>query len=77
MSDNLKTIQNISKLYDLMTMKNNEPVADAHKRADQKLRFYGTQHGIIIPDNWHELSLADKLKRLDKMDNFKFDEKDE
>tara|TARA_B100001113_G_C21067917_1_gene604263 strand:- start:763 stop:993 length:231 start_codon:yes stop_codon:yes gene_type:complete len=74
MSDNLKTIQNVSKLFDIMTMKNNEPLVDSHKRADQRLRFYATQPGIIIPTDWDSLSLADKLERLDKIDNLKFDE---
>jgi hypothetical protein len=74
MSDNLKTVQNISKMFDLMTMKNNEPLIDSHKRADQRLRFYATQDGIIVPDDWSDLTLADKLQRLDKMDNLKIGE---
>jgi hypothetical protein len=72
--DNLKTIQSVSKMFSLLSEMGNEKTTekDRHKIADRKLRFYLTQHGIIKPSDWDNLSIKDKESRLEKLDSFQF-----
>ena len=67
---NLKTIKGISQLYDIMSNTKNKSDADKHKILDQRLRFYLVSNmGIIKPDEWDELSVKEKQRRLDKMES--------
>lgn len=66
----LKTIKGISQLYDIMSNTKNKSDADKHKILDQRLRFYLVSNmGIIKPDEWDELSVKEKQRRLDKMES--------
>ena len=64
-SDPLKTVGLVSALFSIMA----EGDDDLRKTNNQRLRFYATQPGIIIPDNWDQLTPEDQKKRLDKMDS--------
>jgi hypothetical protein len=64
-SDPLKTVGMVSALFSIMA----EDDDDLRKTNNQRLRFYATQPGIIIPDNWDQLTPEDQKKRLDKMDS--------
>ena len=64
-SDPLKTVGMVSALFSIMAEDND----DLRKTNNQRLRFYATQPGIIIPDNWDQLTPEDQKKRLDKMDS--------
>jgi hypothetical protein len=64
-SDPLKTVGMVSALFSIMA----EGDDDLRKTNNQRLRFYATQPGIIIPDNWDQLTPEDQKKRLDKMDS--------
>jgi len=63
MSDDLlKTVSMVSAMFDLM---------DGHGSAEsieQRARFYKTISGIRFPDDWDDLDLGEKRKRLDKLD---------
>ena len=66
----LKTIKGISQLYNIMSNTKNKSDADKHKILDQRLRFYLVSNmGIIKPDEWDELSVKEKQRRLDKMES--------
>jgi len=41
---------------------------DTVENVEQRARFYRLVPGIHWPDNWDELDLAEKKKRLDAMD---------
>ena len=64
-SDPLKTVGMVSALFSIMA----EGDDDLRKTNNQRLRFYATQPGIIIPEDWDELTLEDQKERLDKMDS--------
>jgi hypothetical protein len=77
MDDKFKTVAQISQVFDLMSKhseSNQTPkvkIKMAHKRLDQRLRFYlVSDNGIIKPDNWESLSVDEKEKRLNKLDQF-------
>ena len=64
-SDPLKTVGMVSALFSIMA----EGDDDLRKTNNQRLRFYATQPGIIIPEDWDELTPEDQKERLDKMDS--------
>ena len=64
-SDPLKTVGLVSALFSIMAEGND----DLRKTNNQRLRFYATQPGIIIPDNWDQLTPEDQKERLDRMDS--------
>ena len=64
-SDPLKTVGLVSALFSIMA----EGDDDLRKTNNQRLRFYATQPGIIIPDDWDQLPPEDQKERLDKMDS--------
>jgi hypothetical protein len=64
MSDHLKTVGMVSALFDIMC----EGDKDQAKVIEQRARFYKTQKGIIWPDDWDDLPLEEKKRRLDGMD---------
>jgi hypothetical protein len=64
-SDPLKTVGMVSALFSIMA----EGDEDLRKTNNQRLRFYATQPGIIIPEDWDELTPEDQKERLDKMDS--------
>ena len=64
-SDPLKTVGMVSALFSIMAEGND----DLRKTNNQRLRFYATQPGIIIPDDWDQLTPEDQKERLDKMDS--------
>ena len=46
---------------------------DSAENIEQRARFYRLVPGIHWPDDWDELDLAEKKKRLDAMDKFGLD----
>ena len=66
-SDPLKTVGMVSALFSIMADDKTEE--DQRKTNNQRLRFYATQPGIIIPDDWDQLPPEDQKERLDKMDS--------
>ena len=66
-SDPLKTVGMVSSLFSIMA--NDKTEEDQRKTNNQRLRFYATQPGIIIPEDWDELTPEDQKERLDKMDS--------
>ena len=64
-SDPLKTVGLVSALFSIMA----EGDDDLRKTNNQRLRFYATQPGIIIPDDWDQLTPEDQKERLHKMDS--------
>jgi len=64
-SDPLKTVGLVSALFSIMAEGND----DLRKTNNQRLRFYATQPGIIIPDDWDQLTPEDQKERLDRMDS--------
>ena len=63
--DPLKTVGLVSALFSIMA----EGDDDLRKTNNQRLRFYATQPGFIVPDDWDQLTPEDHKKRLDKMDS--------
>lgn len=77
MNNKFKSVAQVSQIFDLMSKhseSNQTPKVKekmAHKRLDQRLRFYlVSDNGIIKPDNWESLSVDEKEKRLNKLDQF-------
>ena len=77
MDNKFKTVAQISQVFDLMSKpseSNQTPKVKeelAHKRLDQRLRFYlVSDNGIIKPNDWESLSVDEKEKRLNKLDQF-------
>jgi hypothetical protein len=64
-SDPLKTVGMVSALFSIMAEGND----DLRKTNNQRLRFYATQPGIIIPEDWDQLTPEDQKERLDRMDS--------
>ena len=64
--DPLEFVSSISKLFDIMSDDENEE--QIRKTNNQRLRFYATQPGIIIPDDWDQLTTKEQKKRLDLVD---------
>jgi len=67
-SDPLKTIGMVSSLFSIMA--NDKTEEDQRKTNNQRLRFYATQPGIIVPEDWDQLTPTEQKERLDKMDKF-------
>jgi hypothetical protein len=65
-SDPLKTIGMVSSLFSIMA--NDKTEEDQRKTNNQRLRFYATQPGIIVPEDWDQLTPTEQKSRLDKMD---------
>lgn len=63
-NDNLKTVASISALFDLMTPTKTED--ERLKKVNQKKRFFETIPGIQFPDDWDDLPLEEKEKRIKK-----------
>jgi hypothetical protein len=62
MSDDfIKTVGAVSSMFSLMS--NSED-----KGVDQRARFYKTVHGISFPPDWDQLSVEEKIKRIDALD---------
>ena len=85
MNNKFKTVAQVSQIFDLMSKHSDSKYCTkygvqqlqeikeelAHKRLDQRLRFYlVSDNGIIKPDNWDSLSVDEKEKRLNKLDQF-------
>ena len=43
---------------------------DGPESIEQRARFYRLVPGISFPDDWDEIDLAEKKRRLDAMDKF-------
>ena len=69
-SDPLKTVGLVSALFSIMADKGEE---DLRKTNNQRLRFYATQPGFIVPDDWDQLTTEDQKERLDKVDSMALD----
>ena len=65
-SDPLKTIGMVSSLFSIMA--NDKTEEDQRKTNNQRLRFYATQPGFIVPEDWDQLTLEPQKERLDKVD---------
>ena len=72
MSDQLKTISMVSKMFSIL--EDMSPDDDASKAIEQRARFYKLMPGIIWPDDWDELTYEVKKERLDKLDEVGLDE---
>lgn len=77
MDNKFKTVAQISQVFDLMSKhseSNQTPKVKeelAHNRLDQRLRFYlVSDNGFIKPSDWESLSIDEKEKRLNKLDQF-------
>ena len=75
MDNKFKTVAQISQVFDLMSKhseSNQTPKVKekmAHKRLDQRLRFYlVSDNGFIKPNDWESLSVDEKEKRLNRLD---------
>ena len=68
-SDPLKTVGMVSALFSIMA----EGDDDLRKTNNQRLRFYATQPGFIVPDDWDQLTTEDQKERLDKVDSMALD----
>ena len=68
-SDPLKTVGLVSALFSIMAEGND----DLRKTNNQRLRFYATQPGFIVPDDWDQLTTEDQKERLDKVDSMALD----
>ena len=65
LEDPFKTVSAISKIFSIMSDDDTEE--SIRKSNNQRLRFYETQ-GVIRPDNWDSLTIAEQKKRLDICD---------
>ena len=70
-SDPLKTVGMVSALFSIMADDKTEE--DQRKTNNQRLRFYETQQGFIMPDDWEQLTTEDQKERLDKVDSMALD----
>ena len=70
-SDPLKTVGMVSALFSIMADDKTEE--DQRKTNNQRLRFYATQPGIIVPEDWDQLTLENQKERLDKVDALALD----
>ena len=70
-SDPLKTVGMVSALFSIMADDNTEE--DQRKTNNQRLRFYATQPGFIVPDDWDQLTTEHQKERLDKVDSMALD----
>ena len=70
MNDHLKTVSLVSALWAIT-----ESDKDPEGSVEQRARFYKTIPGIIWPEDWDELPLETKKKRLDKLDSLGLEEK--
>ena len=68
-SDPLKTVGLVSALFSIMA----EGDDDLRKTNNQRLRFYATQPGFIVPEDWDQLTTEDQKERLDKVDSMALD----
>ena len=68
-SDPLKTVGMVSALFSIMA----EGDDDLRKTNNQRLRFYATQPGFIVPEDWDQLTLENQKERLDKVDALALD----
>ena len=65
LQDPFKTVSAISKMFSIMS--DNDTEKSIRKSNNQRLRFYETQ-GVIRPDDWDDLTIAEQKKRLDLCD---------
>ena len=65
LEDPFKTVSAISKIFSIMSDDDTEE--SIRKSNNQRLRFYETQ-GVIRPDDWDSLTIAEQKKRLDLCD---------
>ena len=56
----------VSSLFSIMGDDKTEE--DQRKTNNQRLRFYATKPGIIVPEDWDQLTPTEQKSRLDKMD---------
>ena len=68
-SDPLKTVGRVAALFSIMA----EGDDDLRKTNNQRLRFYATQPGFIVPEDWDQLTTEDQKERLDKVDSMALD----
>ena len=63
MSDPLRMVSAVSAMFAVV-----EGDADSKKSIEQRARFYRTIPQLSFPENWDELDLEEKKKRLDQLD---------
>jgi len=69
-NDNMKTIGMVSALFDIMTQDNPE------SNVEYRARFYRTHPLLDFPDDWDELPIEEKKRRLDALDKIAFPRKE-
>jgi len=69
-TDMLKTTGTISKLFGLMSGD-----MDKGKQLDQKKRFFEIS-GLTFPDDWDNLPIEEKEKRINQVENIAIDQHD-
>lgn len=69
-TDMLKTTGTISKLFGLMSGD-----MDKSKQLDQKKRFFEIS-GLTFPDDWDNLAIEEKEKRINQVENIAIDQHD-
>ena len=63
MADPLALVSAVSRMFAAV-----EGDADSEENIEQRARFYRTVPQLSFPENWDELSLEEKKRRLDKLD---------
>ena len=66
MSDSARMAATVSTMFAAVE-------GDGLESIEQRARFYRLVPGIYFPDDWDELDLAEKKKRLDLMDKIGLD----
>jgi len=65
-ADQIRTVSMVSAMFRLLSDGPKEEPTEAS--VEQRARFYRTLPGILFPEDWALLSVEDKAKRLDKLD---------
>ena len=63
MADPLALVSAVSRMFAAV-----EGDADSEENIEQRARFYRTVPQLSFPENWDELPLEEKKRRLDKLD---------
>jgi len=64
----VRTMNDLPRMASMVSAIIRVTEGDSPKSIEQRARFYRLVPGIDWPNNWDELDLAEKKKRLDAMD---------
>ena len=66
--DNLKTVSMVSALFGLMS--NDQDPKERESKVKYQKKFFETIPGIIFPEDWDQLPIEEREKRLEKIQDF-------